>query len=66
MMIKTEQDIALFEQAVNCCRRAVWLVTPNGTQLNLKNTQERYSGIAMLLKTDMARWKSSPHVRKMR
>ncbi len=50
MMIKTEQDIALFEQAVNCCRRAVWLVTPNGTQLNLKNTQERYSGIAMLLK----------------
>ncbi len=49
-MIRTEQDIVLFEKAVNSCRRSVWLVAPNGKQFNLKNTQERYSGIAMLLK----------------
>ncbi len=50
MIIKNEQDISLFEKAVNLCKRAVWLVAPNGKQFNLKNIQERYSGIAMLLK----------------
>jgi hypothetical protein len=47
--IKTEQDIVNLEKAINSCRRPVWLVAPDGKQFNLKNTMERYAGIAMLL-----------------
>ena len=49
MTIKTEQDIVNLEKAINSCRRPVWLVAPDGKQFNLKNTMERYAGIAMLL-----------------
>jgi hypothetical protein len=50
MMIRTEKDVASFEEAVNSCRRTVWLVAPNGKQFNLKSVKERYDGIAMLLR----------------
>lgn len=50
MMIRTEKDAASFEEAVNSCRRVVWLVAPDGKQFNLKSEQDRQAGIAMLLK----------------
>ncbi len=50
MLIRTEQDIIPFENAVKKCRRPVWLVSPDGEYYNLKNIQEFYLGIAKLLK----------------
>lgn len=50
MILRTEKDVASFEEVVNNCRRIVWLVAPNGKQFNLKSLEDRYNGIAMLLK----------------
>jgi hypothetical protein len=50
MRIRSDKDIAAFRSAIEKCTRAVWLVAPNGEQINLKTASGQYEGIARLLK----------------
>ncbi len=50
MRIRTDRDIIAFRSALEKCTRAVWLVAPNGEQINLKTTRGQYDGISRLLK----------------
>ena len=40
MKTRTEKDVREFNEAIDKCSRPVWLVTPEGEQLNLKSTSE--------------------------
>ena len=49
MTIRTNDEIKMFEETINRCRKAVWLVTPDGEQFDLKTPAGRYQGIARLV-----------------
>ena len=49
MRINNNDTLHAFEQAINKCEDAVYLVSPDGKQFNLKNPMERYEGIGRLL-----------------
>ena len=50
MRIRSEKDIAAFKNALDKCVRTVWLVAPNGEQINLKTASGQYEGISRLVK----------------
>ena len=49
MKIRNNEELRMFERTIVECRSAVWLVTPDGKQYNLKNPMERYQGIGKLI-----------------
>ncbi len=50
MKIRSDRDIAAFRSAIDRCTRTVWLVSPNGEQINLKTVSGQYEGISRLMK----------------
>ena len=50
MIIKNIAELSLFETAVNRCRNAVLVLTPEGKQYDLKKPSEFIKGIAELMK----------------
>lgn len=49
MKIRSNEEVRLFEEAVDRCRHAVLLLLPDGTQYDLKTPFGRYQGIAQLM-----------------
>ena len=52
MKIKDNNTLRAFENAIDHCSSAVYLVNPAGQQYNLKNPLERYEGIGRLLEDE--------------
>ena len=50
MIINNKMELNLFEKAVNQCKNAVLVLTPEGKQYNLKNPADFIRGIAELMK----------------
>lgn len=50
MRIRSEKDIAAFRNAIEKCTRTVWLVAPDGEQINLKTVSGQNEGISRLVK----------------
>ena len=48
MKIKTNEEMTLFENAIDRCRRSVYLVTSDGRQYDLKTPAGRYQGISQM------------------
>ena len=55
MKIRTSEEMRLFEQALDQCKKAVLLLTPDGRQFDLKNPMGRHQGIAQLLSVNKNR-----------
>jgi len=49
MKIRTNEEIRMFEDAINRCRKAVFLVTPDGRQYDMKTPSGFCQGMTMLL-----------------
>ncbi len=49
MTIRTNNEIKMFEDAINHCRKPVWLITPDGEKYDLKTPAGRCLGIACLV-----------------
>ena len=49
MKICNKEELRLFEDTLEQCRRPVLVLTPEGDQYDLKNPMEKYPGIASLL-----------------
>ena len=49
MKIRTNDEMRMFEETINRCKRTVWLITPEGEQFDLKTPTGRYQGIARML-----------------
>ena len=52
MKIKDTDTLQAFEKAIDKCEEAVFLLTPDGQQFNLKNPMEKYEGIGRLLEDE--------------
>ena len=51
MIIRSERELALFEETLGQCQNTVWLISTCGKQYDLKNPLERCLGIAEMLKS---------------
>ncbi len=51
MKIRSNEEMYLFEKAIDSCRNSVLLLTPEGEQYDLKTPFGRYQGISQLLKS---------------
>ena len=51
MVIRNENELALFEEILNQCQSTVWLISTCGKQYDLKKPLERCLGIAEILKS---------------
>jgi hypothetical protein len=49
MTIRNKEEKKMFENAIDRCRRTVWLITPEGEQFDLKTPAGRSQGIAKML-----------------
>lgn len=49
MMIRSNDEIRMFEGTIDRCKKSVWLITPEGEQFDLKTPAGRYQGIARML-----------------
>ena len=49
MTIRNNEEKKMFENAIDRCRRTVWLITPEGEQFDLKTPAGRNQGIAKML-----------------
>ena len=49
MTIRNNEEKKMFENAIDRCRRTVWLITPEGEQFDLKTPTGRNQGIAKML-----------------
>ena len=45
MRNRTENDVRKFSEALDRCRRPVFLVSADGTQYNMKSANDYYSGM---------------------
>ena len=54
MVIRNENELALFEEILNRCQSTVWLTSTCGKQYDLKKPLERCLGIAQMLKYQSA------------
>ena len=45
MKIQNNEELRRFEETIDACRSAVWLITPDGKQYDLKVPMERYRGL---------------------
>ena len=45
MRTRTENDVRKFNEALEQCRRPVYLVSADGTQYNMKSTEGYYAGM---------------------
>ena len=50
MIVRTDRDVAAFRKALENCVRSVWLVAPDGEQINLKTVSGQREGISRLKK----------------
>ena len=50
MIINNEMELNLFRKAVNKCRNAVLVLTPEGKQYDIKKPADTIKGIAELMK----------------
>ena len=50
MIINNEMELNLFTKAINQCRKAVLVLTPEGKQYDMKKPVEYIKGIAELMK----------------
>ena len=48
MTIRNNEEKEMFENAIDNCRKTVWLVTPEGKQYDLKTSDGRNQGIAIM------------------
>ena len=48
MTIRNIEEKMMFENAIDNCRKTVWLVTPEGKQYDLKTPDGRDQGIAIM------------------
>lgn len=46
MRTRTEQDVRLFNDAIDKCTRPVWLASPDGMYYNMKSVREHYAAMA--------------------
>ena len=49
MTIRNHEEMRMFENAIDRCRKTVWLITPDGAQYDLKTPTGRSQGLARLL-----------------
>ena len=49
MTIRNNEEKKMFENAIDRCRKTVWLITPDGEQFDLKTPAGRNQGIAKML-----------------
>jgi len=49
MMIRSNDEIRMFEGTIDRCKKSVWLITPEGEHFDLKTPAGRYQGIARML-----------------
>ena len=49
MTISTNEEMRMFENAIDRCRDSLYLITPEGTQYDLKTPMGRCQGIASML-----------------
>ncbi len=49
MTIRNDEEMRMFENAIDRCRKPVWLVTSEGKQYNLKDSEEYRQGITRIL-----------------
>jgi hypothetical protein len=49
MTIRNDDEMRMFENAIDRCRKPVWLVTAEGRQYNLKVPAEHSQGITRML-----------------
>ena len=54
MIIRSERELALFEETLDQCQNTVWLISTCGKQYDLMNPLERCLGIAEMLKYQSA------------
>ena len=54
MVIRNENELALFEEILNRCQSTVWLISTCGKQYDLKKPLERCLGIAEMLRYQSA------------
>ena len=52
MLIRNNDELKMFEQALDRCGNSVLMVTHHGDQYDLKDPAERYMGIAEMLQKD--------------
>ena len=48
MRTRTENDVRKFNEALDRCRRPVFLVSADGTQYNMKSANDYYAGMGPL------------------
>lgn len=46
MTSRTENDVRIFNEAIDKCRRPVWLATADGTYYNMKSAPEHDAAMA--------------------
>ena len=63
MFIKNNKELNLFKKAVEGCRNAVLLLTPEGIQYNLKNPAEYIKGVAELMRERKDRMEAEIYTR---
>ena len=49
MTIRNHEEMKMFENAIDHCTRTLWLVTPEGEQINLKTPAGRAQGIREMM-----------------
>ncbi len=49
MTIKTNEELRMFENAIDRCNDSLLLITPEGTEFDLKTPMGRHQGIASML-----------------
>lgn len=49
MKIRNDEELVLFEKAIDRCNRTIWLITPCGKSYDLKRPSERYKAIAEMI-----------------
>ncbi len=54
MIIRSERELALFEETLDQCQNTIWLISSCGKQYDLMNPLERCLGIAEMLKYQSA------------
>ena len=49
MTIRTNEQMRLFENAIDRCHNTVWIITPEGEEYDLKTPMGRVQGLASMM-----------------
>ena len=49
MKIRNKDELKLFEETLDCCDASVLVLTAQGNQYDLKDSMQRYLGIAQMI-----------------